>query len=125
MSSHIFSVCIPHLFEEVNDMYISEAFNVVGNVCHIERFSKQNNKGDNYNSIYIYFDTIHNTEYANRFYNKVVNSNPDITATFYHNDDEDECKFWIVLNGLNTITDEIMETYVKKVKQHEINLKKL
>lgn len=123
MDPHTFSFCIPHLFEEVNDTYISEAFNVVGNVCRIERLSKQNNKGDNYKSIYIYFDKIHNTEYAKRFYDKVMSTNPNITATFYHNDDKDECKFWIILNGENTITDEILETYVKKVKQHEINIK--
>ena len=89
------SLYIPHVFANVTDRRISEAFvnNDYGVVSSVDKVSKVDKTGHKYNSVYIHFSKWNDTETVRRFQERVISDEHEARVVY------DDPWFWIVLEN--------------------------
>ena len=83
-------VFIPHVFVNIDEAYITKAFNKIGVINHMDFVSKQDGKGKIYNAVYIHFDHWLNNASAAKLHRSLENGDE---ARLVH----DTPWFWVVL----------------------------
>jgi hypothetical protein len=85
------SLYIPHVFPNFDKEFITNAFNDIGEISHIDFVAKQDRNGCNYNAVYVHFNKWFTNKKAASLYENVVNESKE--ARLYY----DNTWYWIVL----------------------------
>ena len=85
------SLYIPHVFPNFNKEFLTEQFEQLGDIDHIDMISKLDKAGKPYNSVYIHFNRWYTDIEARNFHANVLDPRTD--AHFYY----DKLWYWLVL----------------------------
>jgi hypothetical protein len=101
------SLYIPHVFPNFNKEFLTEQFEQLGDIDHIDMISKLDKASKPYNSVYIHFNRWYTDIEARNFHADVLDPRTD--AHFYY----DKLWYWLVLP--NTAKKQISGNRKQKV----------
>ena len=89
------SLYIPHVFANISKKMVAETFEDlrIGNVNRVDIICKRNNKGENYNTVYIHFNYWYDNVASRNFQERVLDPNREARIVY------DEPWHWIVLEN--------------------------
>ncbi len=85
------SLYVPHVFENLDQEYIENAFKHIGEIRNIDLVGKRDQKGKFYNAVYVHFVKWNDNAKNRKFFENVIN--PKKPAVLKH----DTTWYWIVL----------------------------
>jgi len=95
------SVFLPYVYKNVSDVRIARAFDVLAKVDHIDRVSKTDKNGKQYDSVYVHFSQWFDAPEVERFQQAVINKKGRIVY--------DDPWFWQVFENTGTKREPVTE----------------